>query len=145
MVIMRITLSCDHGNSAPIEVLDKLHASQAQTGRHKCVICAYQQGYQLGREKIAEPPIGKLEKCQKGKEAPSNILFDLPESEAEEGHPKCAVCAFNFGFEMGIMESLDSLRGEDAKFLKARIMRYIGDALNRVPDRIKEFLGRPAK
>jgi len=119
------TLFCDHGYSAPKEVLDKLHEFQTQTGQHKCVICAYQQGYQLGREKIAEPPIGKLEKCQKEKEAPSNVLFDLPESQAGEGHHKCAVCAFNFGFERGIVESLDSLRGADAKVLKERIVRYM--------------------
>jgi hypothetical protein len=79
------TLFCDHGNSAPIEVLAKLHTSQVQAGQRKCVICAYQQGYQLGREKIVEPLVSNLEHCQNGKEASSKYLFDLPESQVEEG------------------------------------------------------------
>jgi len=134
------TLFCDHGNSAPIEVLAKLHTSQVQAGQRKCVICAYQQGYQLGREKIVEPLVSNLEHCRNGKEASSKYLFDLPESQVEEGRQTCAVCAFNVGFEKGVMESLDSLRPEDANALKKRILRCIGDALNQLPEKIKKFL-----
>ncbi|RKZ93392.1 MAG: hypothetical protein DRR19_01215 [Candidatus Parabeggiatoa sp. nov. 1] len=39
---------CDHGNSAPYDVLKNLHYSQAGAGRHKCTICAYKEGYQAG-------------------------------------------------------------------------------------------------
>jgi hypothetical protein len=134
------TLICDHGYEAPIDVLAKLHTFQGQAGQRKCVICAYQQGYQLGREKIVEPFISKLEKCQNGKEASSKYLFDLPESQVEAGRQTCAVCAFNVGFERGVMESLDSLRPEDANALKKRILRCIGDDFNQLPDKIKKYL-----
>ena len=133
-------LSCDHGNSAPLEVLAKFHTSHVQAGQRKCVICAYQQGYQLGREKIVEPLVSNLEQCQNGKKASAKYLFDLPESQVGEGRQTCAVCAFNVGFERGIMESLDSLRPEDANVLKKRILRCIGDDFNQLPEKIKKFL-----
>jgi len=133
-------LFCDHGNSAPIEVLAKLHTSQVQAGQRKCVICAYQHGYQLGREKIIEPLVSNLDKCQNGKEASSKYLFDLPESQVVEGRQTCAVCAFNAGFERGVMESLDSLRPENTNALKTRILRCIGDAFNQLPENIKKYL-----
>jgi len=134
------SLSCDHGNSAPLEVLAKLHTSHVQAGQRKCVICAYQQGYQLGREKIVEPVGSNLEQCRNGKKASSKYLFDLPESQVAEGRQTCTVCAFNAGFERGVMESLDSLRPEDANALKKRILRCIGDEFNQLPEKIKKYL-----
>ena len=133
-------LSCDHGNSAPLEVLARLHTAHVQSGRRKCVICAYQQGYQLGGEKIVAPLADKLEKCQSGKMAPHKYLFDLPESQVGAGRQTCAVCAFNAGFERGVLESLDSLRPGDAHALKKKISRCIGDDFNQLPEKIKKYL-----
>lgn len=44
---------CQHGNSAPLSVLKKLHWSQAGAGRHKCTTCAYQKGFEAGSNEKA--------------------------------------------------------------------------------------------
>ena len=36
---------CNHGNSAPADVLANLPESQAGLGHHKCAICAYHEGF----------------------------------------------------------------------------------------------------
>jgi hypothetical protein len=55
---------CKHGHSAPKEVLDNLEPSQAGTGRHKCAICAYNEGYENGMKeglRLAKKAIEKIE------------------------------------------------------------------------------------
>jgi len=37
-------IECEHGHAASSSILKKLEESQAGSGRHKCVICAYQYG-----------------------------------------------------------------------------------------------------
>jgi hypothetical protein len=50
--------TCDHGNTAPMDVLDDLPHSQAGTGRHKCAICAYEKGLEEGQRQAAvNPPV----------------------------------------------------------------------------------------
>ena len=41
---------CPHGNSAPLEFLKNLQDSQAGAGRHKCVVCAYKEGFEAGKK-----------------------------------------------------------------------------------------------
>ena len=40
--------SCKHGHQAPKYILRELPESQAGTGRHGCVICAYEAGVEDG-------------------------------------------------------------------------------------------------
>ena len=40
--------SCKHKHQAPRDLLNALPAAQAGTGRHKCVVCAYDAGVQDG-------------------------------------------------------------------------------------------------
>lgn len=35
---------CKHGSTAPIELLNSLPQSQGGIARHKCAVCAYNQG-----------------------------------------------------------------------------------------------------
>jgi hypothetical protein len=44
----KIIERCDKGNSAPSSRLKTLPDDQAGTGRHKCPVCAYAQGYGSG-------------------------------------------------------------------------------------------------
>lgn len=37
---------------APPEVIQDLHESQSGDGRHKCVACAYQRGYEQGKAEL---------------------------------------------------------------------------------------------
>ena len=39
---------CKHDKTAPKDTLNALPESQGGTGRHRCVICAYDAGYQKG-------------------------------------------------------------------------------------------------
>jgi rubredoxin len=39
---------CDEGSSAPKSILRSLPIYQGGTGRHKCPVCAYKQGYDYG-------------------------------------------------------------------------------------------------
>lgn len=47
-VIADFPIKCKHGKSAPEYLLLGLPESQAGTGRHKCAICAFYDGYQEG-------------------------------------------------------------------------------------------------
>src|SRR2546425_1627074 len=43
--------ACGHGNQAPRDILAGLPLSRADTGRHRCAICAYAEGAKTsGRE-----------------------------------------------------------------------------------------------
>lgn len=39
---------CPHGNVAPVAVVERLSDWQGRSGRHKCAICAYQEGFEAG-------------------------------------------------------------------------------------------------
>ena len=85
--------NCNHGNSAPADVLENLHDSQAGSGRHKCAVCAYNEGYNKGRRSGRfNCPIPSAYKT---------TLRNLPSSQAGAGRHKCCVCAYHRGFEAG--------------------------------------------
>lgn len=90
--------TCKHGKSAPVAVLEQLEASQGGTGRHRCVVCAYQVGYDDGK-------VGKKkhnsERCNHGNMAPIDVLQGLAESQAGTGRHKCTVCAYCEGYNEG--------------------------------------------
>lgn len=37
-------VTCNHGSAAPEDIVATLHENQGGAGRHKCVVCAYQEG-----------------------------------------------------------------------------------------------------
>ena len=63
---------CDHGSTAPEQLLSELPASQAGVGRHKCAVCAYSRGYSAGAK--SQQPRSAEERCQHGKSAPTALL-----------------------------------------------------------------------
>ena len=92
--------TCDHNNNTiPDEVLARIPGSQAGSGRHRCVICAYAQGVAAARRATTIRALGATETCNHGSEAPSEILRALRESQAGGGRHKCCTCAFQFGFQ----------------------------------------------
>lgn len=95
------TENCDHGHAAPRELLEDLHESQAGTGRHKCCVCAYAEGLQVGRTNATMPGLGDSDVCQVGNRASRAMLDALPESQAGEARHKCTVCAYHAGFYEG--------------------------------------------
>ncbi len=106
-----------------------LHKNQGGSGRHKCVVCAYQEGVKFGgtsnagafiafldQRKIV-PPVSVLEKynielpaCIRGNFAPTQMLKGLPVDQSQPGRHRCAVCAYVAGVRHGLQ-----LRTEEAK------------------------------
>jgi hypothetical protein len=41
---------CDHGSSAPLGAIAELPVSQSGVGRHRCAICAFEEGRRIGFE-----------------------------------------------------------------------------------------------
>ncbi len=48
------TENCEHGNAAPRDMIAGLQDSQAGAGRHKCAVCAYQEGFKAGRASLGK-------------------------------------------------------------------------------------------
>ena len=92
-------MKCNEQNTIPDAVLERVEASQAGTGRHKCVACAYSEGVAARRHGTALALIPNLEECNHHRRAPVLVLRGLPQSQAGEGRHKCTICAFQFGFE----------------------------------------------
>ncbi|HMP84107.1 MAG TPA: HNH endonuclease [Verrucomicrobiota bacterium] len=90
--------TCAHHNTIPDDVLVRIPGSQAGSGRHRCVICAYAQGVAAARRGATIRSLGETETCNHGSEAPSQILRKLQESQAGGGRHKCCTCAFQLGF-----------------------------------------------
>jgi 5-methylcytosine-specific restriction endonuclease McrA len=91
--------TCAHHNTIPDDVLAPIPGSQAGSGRHRCVVCAYAQGVAAARRAATIRALGATETCNHGSEAPSQILRHLEESQAGGGRHKCCTCAFQFGFQ----------------------------------------------
>lgn len=87
--------TCRHGESAPTEMLVALPSSQGGLGRHKCAVCAFQQGKSETRSRLIE--LGRLTDCDHGSVAPTSILKSLRDSQGGSGRHKCVVCAYQQG------------------------------------------------
>lgn len=108
---MKNNETCKHGGVSPVSLLVELHHNQGGKGRHRCPICAYEFGYNLGGSgnwntylgycnNIKEPDV-----CQNGSTAPAQILFNLNDNQGGTGRHKCTNCAFKKGFELGLLEN----------------------------------------
>lgn len=45
-------ITCDHNSKMPKNLIESLNFNQAGLGRHKCVLCAYQNGIKDGEKKL---------------------------------------------------------------------------------------------
>lgn len=114
---------CKHDKSAPDQILDSLHESQEGIQRHKCSECAFDAGYQLGRQQAVDP-IGNAECTYTRKRAPEDVIDALPESQAGKGRHKCAVCAFHAGFDSARAAAIGKQVGDS-------VAKSVSDALNK--------------
>ncbi len=92
---------CQQGKKAENSFLKKLPYSQAGAGRHKCVICAYIAGVGDGNLLIMHNS-SNLEICQHGSIAPIDILDNIHDNQSGDSRHKCAVCAYQEGYEVGV-------------------------------------------
>ncbi len=89
--------TCEHNgkvNSAPDSVIESLPEGQAKAGRHKCVICAYNEGLAVKKGKQFK---GIADTCSHGAAVPRDMLDGLPENQGGLGRHKCAYSAFQAG------------------------------------------------
>lgn len=107
---MKNNETCAHDGVAPVALLDMLHRSQGGPGRHKCTVCAYEQGFLLGSSRRWNnyanfcDEIGELNTCKAGISAPARVLASLDVDQAGSGRHKCTNCAFKEGFAIGLGE-----------------------------------------
>lgn len=68
---------------------DSLPTNQAGAGRHLCAGCAYDKGYQDGKNRVKKRAIGEL---------------NLPESQAGDVRHKDVQAAYDLGYQEGSKE-----------------------------------------
>lgn len=95
---------CYHGSRVADDLLARLHESQAGPERHKCCICAYVRGLSDGQQRtnLENAPVRK---CRQGSQAPRELLKVLPESQGGTGRHKCAACAYQLGYQHGLVNA----------------------------------------
>ena len=92
---------CNHGNpyrTAPNAVIKSLPECQAGTGRHKCAVCAYNEGLLVAAGKKFPGP---LEECPDGVPVPLAMLEALPVNQGGMQRHTCVYTAYRMGLEAG--------------------------------------------
>ena len=94
-------VKCEHGSTAPLEVLDALEESSNQGGQPKCAICAYQRGGEWGGQHkfMLTGDVWDFPICKHGSRAYSKTLSELADDPAGLSRNKCPTCAYQRGFE----------------------------------------------
>lgn len=105
--------SCKHGHAAEEAMLLSLPDYQAGEGRHKCAICAFNEGLKGSGN-------GALVTCDHGSTAPANIIEGLQDSQAGAGRHKCTVCAYSAGLSQSILVKEAVELAEDVTEIKAK-------------------------
>lgn len=86
------TMACNKNHSAIQGIMAKLPIDQGGKGRHKCAACAYEQGYNLGRQMSEQFDIGQ-------------IIDGLDESQAQNQRHKSPHAAFALGYYNGVKDA----------------------------------------
>ena len=64
------SITCSENKSMPKNLIESLNFNQAGVGRHKCVICAYNNGIRDGEQKALDfATEDQIEVCQHGRKA----------------------------------------------------------------------------
>jgi hypothetical protein len=96
---------CAHGRKAPPGILQTLHDNQGGRACHKCVLCAYDVGFEAGLAKrmgiLSADDGGEAESCVEGSAAPKAVLEQLPTYQGGSGRHKCA---YKQGYETGLSQ-----------------------------------------
>lgn len=92
---------CEHGDpykTAPDLVIASLPECQAGEGRHKCCICAYNEGMEVAKGKKFP---GLQGKCPDDVAAPIDMLRKLPVNQGGIQRHKCVYTAYQLGLRDG--------------------------------------------
>lgn len=96
-------ITCDQNSKMPRDLIESLNFSQAGVGRHKCVLCAYQNGIKDGENKVLDSAVNdEMEECQHGRKALKTSIKNIHiNQKPTQGRHKCAICAYHIGYEIG--------------------------------------------
>lgn len=88
----------------PKHLIESLNFNQGGIGRHKCVLCAYQNGIKDGEKKALDfAKDDEIEECQHGRKALKASIKSIHiNQKPTQGRHKCAICAYHLGYEMGV-------------------------------------------
>ena len=97
------TITCDQNKSMPKNLIESLNFNQGGSGRHKCIICAYNNGLKDGEIKALDfASEGQIEECQHGRKALKSSIETIHiNQKPTQGRHKCAICAYHLGYEAG--------------------------------------------
>ncbi|AYJ79532.1 hypothetical protein AN286_05010 [Aliarcobacter cryaerophilus ATCC 43158] len=97
-------ITCEQNNKMPKNLIESLNFNQGGIGRHRCVLCAYQNGIKDGESKALDfTNEDEIEECQHGRKAlKSSIKIIHINQKPTQGRHKCAICAYNLGYEIGV-------------------------------------------
>lgn len=93
---------CVHGNPnhfAPDELVLEWPNCQGTGARHKCVICAYNEGKAAASGKVFYGPASE---CVHGATAPRDMISALPDYQGGKGRHRCIHLAYQAGLASGI-------------------------------------------
>ena len=97
-------ITCDQNNKMPTNLIESLNFNQGGVGRHKCVLCAYQNGVKDGEVKALDfAKDDEIEECQHGRKALKSSIENIHENQKPtQGRHKCAICAYHLGYQVGM-------------------------------------------
>ena len=73
---------CEQNSKMPKNLIESLNFNQAGMGRHKCVLCAYQNGVKDGEVKALDfAKDDEIEECQHGREALKSSIENIHENQ----------------------------------------------------------------
>jgi len=101
---MSEVIICDSKNKMPENLVKSLNFNQGGLGRHKCVICAYQNGIKDGENKVLDfSKENEIEECKHGRKALKSSIDSIHTNQKPtQGRHKCAICAYHLGYEVGM-------------------------------------------
>ena len=85
-------MACKKDHSDIQTIMANLPYDQGGRGRHKCAACAYERGYELGKQMVEDFSIAK-------------ILDKLEDSQAQQQRHKSPHAAFALGYLKGVEDA----------------------------------------
>ncbi len=97
-------IKCDENNIMPEHLIESLNFNQGGIGKHKCVICAYQNGIKDGEKKALDfAKDEEITECKHGRKALMASIENIHVNQKpSQGRHKCAICAYHLGYVSGI-------------------------------------------
>ena len=97
-------VECNEQYKMSKQLIESLNFNQGGIGRHRCVICAYNNGIKDGEKKSLDFASNEdIEICQHGRKALKSSIESIHKNQRPtQGRHKCAICSYQLGYEVGV-------------------------------------------